>query len=62
MPTELRWCRCCRADRVFEAPPCADGHGVDCPERACVACGEAVLVGPMFAPTRYPLLAVGTAA
>jgi hypothetical protein len=45
MPTELRWCPGCRAERVFEMPPCADEHGADCPERACVECGGAVVTG-----------------
>ncbi|QFG20704.1 hypothetical protein [Actinomadura sp. WMMB 499] len=31
---------------MFEQPPCSDGHGSDCPERACVECGAAVLAGP----------------
>ncbi|MFD0899945.1 hypothetical protein [Actinomadura sediminis] len=35
---------------MFEQPPCPDGHGPDCPERACVDCGSAVLVGPDPAP------------
>ncbi|WP_064743435.1 hypothetical protein [Actinomadura rifamycini] len=35
---------------MFEQPPCPDGHGPDCPERACVDCGTAVLVGPDPAP------------
>jgi hypothetical protein len=39
------WCAGCRAERLFEQPPCADGHGSDCPELACVHCGEALL-GP----------------
>ncbi|QXJ20556.1 hypothetical protein AGRA3207_001287 [Actinomadura graeca] len=30
---------------MFEQPPCPDGHGGECPERACVECGTAVLVG-----------------
>jgi hypothetical protein len=47
MPTELRWCPCCRAEQVFELPLCPDDHGVDCPERACVDCGTAVFVGPL---------------
>jgi hypothetical protein len=46
MPTELRWCPRCRDDRPFETPPCPDGHGPDCPELACTACGTAVLIGP----------------
>jgi hypothetical protein len=32
---------------AFEQPQCLEdhGHGVDCPEWACVVCGEAVVVG-----------------
>ncbi|MFD0688777.1 hypothetical protein [Actinomadura fibrosa] len=30
---------------MFEQPPCPDGHGEECPERVCVDCGAAVLVG-----------------
>ncbi|WP_067893405.1 hypothetical protein [Actinomadura chibensis] len=30
---------------MFEQPPCPDGHGEECPERACVECGSAVFVG-----------------
>ena len=41
----LRDCSTCRAQRAFEALVCIDGHGADCPELACVDCGEAVLVG-----------------
>jgi hypothetical protein len=45
--TTRSWCTSCRADAVFEQPDCLDdhGHGVDCPEWACVVCGEAVVVG-----------------
>ncbi|MFB4308960.1 hypothetical protein [Actinomadura sp. GTD37] len=35
---------------MFEQPPCPDGHGAECPERACVECGAAVLVGLPPAP------------
>lgn len=36
---------------MFEQPPCPDGHGEECPERACAECGSAVLVGsPLTAP------------
>ncbi|TDB84119.1 hypothetical protein E1264_25785 [Actinomadura sp. KC216] len=36
---------------MFEQPPCPDGHGEECPERACVECGTAVMVGsPLTAP------------
>jgi hypothetical protein len=43
--TVLRWCSTCRAEIDFEQPECLDGHGAECPEWACVQCGEAVLVG-----------------
>lgn len=38
-------CPECREPRVFEQPPCADGHGADCPDLACCVCGTAVVVG-----------------
>jgi len=41
----LRDCSTCGEQRAFEAPVCADGHEADCPELACVDCGEAVFVG-----------------
>ncbi|WUI02210.1 hypothetical protein OHR68_10500 [Spirillospora sp. NBC_00431] len=45
------YCSTCGDERVFEQPPCPDGHGAECPERACVECGAAVLVGsPLTAP------------
>jgi hypothetical protein len=37
------WCADCGDDRLFDALPCTDGHA-DCPERACVECGMAVLL------------------
>jgi hypothetical protein len=45
--TTTSWCTTCRADMAFEQPECLEdhGHGVDCPEWACVVCGEAVVVG-----------------
>ena len=52
MPTEFRWCPSCGDERLFEVPPCPDGHGADCPERACVACGTALLVA--FVPADPP--------
>jgi len=45
----LRECRTCGGPRAFEAPACADGHGPDCPDLACVECGEAVFVGVLAA-------------
>jgi hypothetical protein len=47
MPTELRTCPSCGEERLFEAPPCPDGHGADCPELACIVCGTALLVGTL---------------
>ncbi len=41
----VRWCTECCAEQEFEVPPCADGHGVDCPDLACTGCGAAVVVG-----------------
>lgn len=46
----LLYCAECGEVRAFETPPCADGHGDDCPERACVECGFAVFVGVIPAP------------
>jgi hypothetical protein len=45
--TTTSWCTTCRSEAVFEQPDCRDdhGHGLDCPEWACVVCGEAVVVG-----------------
>ena len=42
---EIRWCAECKDDKPFEAPPCADGHGADCLDLACVECGFAIVVG-----------------
>jgi hypothetical protein len=39
------WCASCRAEQSFEHPECSDEHGRDCPEWACVECGEAIMVG-----------------
>jgi hypothetical protein len=43
--TITSWCATCRAERFFERPECVDGHAVDCPEWACVECGEAIMMG-----------------
>lgn len=44
-------CADCGGERLFEQPPCADGHGEMCPELACVGCGSAMLVGdPLLDP------------
>ncbi|WP_047222613.1 MULTISPECIES: hypothetical protein [Protofrankia] len=39
-------CPQCGDERGFEQPPCSDGHGADCPDRACVDCGTAVFLNP----------------
>lgn len=44
---------------MFEQPPCPDGHGAECPERACVECGTAILVG--LPPAPAPATATGPA-
>jgi hypothetical protein len=49
----VRWCATCRDEVFFEQPDCLDDHGVDCPERVCVQCGEAFLVG-FAVPTAAP--------
>jgi hypothetical protein len=43
--TLTRHCSVCDDERSFEQPPCADGHGTDCPEFACSVCGMAIMVG-----------------
>lgn len=45
MPTIERSCPSCGTERVFEQPPCIDGHGIDCSEWCCTECGCAVLIG-----------------
>jgi hypothetical protein len=42
-------CETCDGMRAFEMPPCADGHGPDCPELLCTGCGTAIVVAP-YAP------------
>ncbi|RQX03163.1 hypothetical protein [Micromonospora inaquosa] len=39
------YCDVCEGVALFEPPPCVDGHGTDCPELICTACGAAVVVG-----------------
>jgi hypothetical protein len=43
--TITAWCATCRTEELFEHPDCGDDHGPECPEWACVACGEAIMVG-----------------
>lgn len=37
-------CATCAGERLFEQPPCQDGHEA-CPEWACLECGSAILIG-----------------
>lgn len=39
-------CLTCGSPMPFEPVDCVDGHGDDCPDRVCVACGFVVVVGP----------------
>jgi len=51
MTTELSllFCPECGRDCLAEAPPCSEGHGDRCPDRACVECGAALLLDvPLF--------------
>lgn len=40
------YCPECADVRAVEIPDCADGHGRDCPERACASCGAALWLDP----------------
>jgi hypothetical protein len=42
------YCSNCADFVPSEAPPCADGHGDDCPDRACTMCGTALFVDPFI--------------
>ena len=38
------FCPSCGRDCLAETPPCLEGHGHACPDRACVECGTALLL------------------
>jgi len=38
-------CETCATIRVFEQPPCPDGHGPECAEWFCTMCGAALILG-----------------
>ncbi|MDO3704537.1 hypothetical protein Q3W71_23015 [Micromonospora sp. C28SCA-DRY-2] len=44
MPDRELHCDTCAGVQLFEAPPCVDDHGADCPELICTRCGSAVLI------------------
>jgi hypothetical protein len=41
-------CPVCGRGNTLVAPECAEGHGADCPDRLCVACGIAVFLDPVL--------------
>lgn len=45
-------CATCGGPMPFEVVDCVDGHGEDCPDRVCVACGYVVVVGLAPLPQR----------
>jgi hypothetical protein len=47
------YCPTCARECLAEMPPCRDGHGDQCPDRACIECGTALLLdAPLFAAAR----------
>jgi hypothetical protein len=42
------YCPTCCRECLTETPPCPDGHGERCPDRACVECGTALLCDITF--------------
>ena len=42
------YCPSCARECLAETPPCPGGHGDACPDRACVDCGTALLLAPLF--------------
>jgi hypothetical protein len=51
-PDQYLHCSNCGEARQAETPPCSDGHGPDCPDRACIECGAALFIGLFTARTR----------
>lgn len=65
MTTEPMYLYCpqCRRDELAEVPPCLDGHDVaagECPDRACVACGTALLLDAQLVTLALPEAALPT--
>ena len=44
------WCTVCAAETEYEAVPCQDGHGGDCPDLLCVECGYVIVVAGVVEP------------
>ncbi|MGI8679224.1 MAG: hypothetical protein ACR2LX_11155 [Jatrophihabitans sp.] len=64
MTSELTvlYCPSCERERLAEAPPCLDGHGEHCPDRACVDCGTALLLDVALVQLIRPVARVRRAA
>ncbi len=41
-------CDTCARQRIFEQPACTDHSREICPDRACTACGAAIVVAPVI--------------
>ncbi|WP_432977523.1 hypothetical protein [Dactylosporangium sp. CA-233914] len=41
-------CDTCGRTRTFQRPPCTDHPRATCPDRACTACGSAIVVAPVI--------------
>jgi hypothetical protein len=41
-------CDTCARQRIFEQPACTDHPRASCPDRACTACGAAIVVAPVI--------------
>lgn len=41
-------CDTCARQRIFEQPACTDHPRGSCPDRACTACGAAIVVAPVI--------------
>ena len=51
VPTDqVLYCPHCDRESVAETPPCPDGHGALCPDRACVACATALVCDVLLLP------------
>jgi hypothetical protein len=49
--TRTEHCPTCGDERLFDQPPCVDGHtddGGECPEWACADCGTALITGVLL--------------
>jgi hypothetical protein len=52
---DRRYCPVCHDESDVELLRCLDGHGDDCAERVCTACGTAIFAGVL--PVRRPAAA-----